>query len=167
MFNNFLKKIENLLSEDDLILIRTSHHTLGRNKVFILSNHKLLESKDLFFKIYMFLLSNKDFLNFGEYKVIIVNGRIKDTTFNLHHNVLIRNDTPFHTYWNRIEGSLESITDRGYTILGVPLIEVNVWNMDMYANKKIKITKNALTGKEILFLYDKHSDKIAGVNIKN
>jgi hypothetical protein len=39
--------------------------------------------------------------------------------------------------------------------------------MDMYANKKIKITKNALTGKEILFLYDKHSDKIAGVNIKN
>jgi hypothetical protein len=98
LFNNFLKKIENLLSEDNLILIRTSHHTLGRNKVFILSNHKLLESQDLFFKIYMFLMSNKDFLNFGEYKVIIVNGRLKDTTFNLHHNVLIRNDTPFHTY---------------------------------------------------------------------
>lgn len=58
----------------------------------------------------MFLLSNKDFLNFGEYKVIIVNGRLTDTTFNLHHNVLIRNDTPFHAYWNRIEGSLVSIT---------------------------------------------------------
>lgn len=38
--------------------------------------------------------------------------------------------------------------------------------MDLYANKKIKITKNALTGKEILFLYDKHSDNIAGVNFK-
>ena len=98
MFNNFLKKIENLLTEDSLILIRTSHHTLGRNKNFILSNHKLLENKDLFFQIYMFLMTNKDFLNFGEYKVIIVNGRIKDTTFNLHHNVLIKNDTTFQTY---------------------------------------------------------------------
>lgn len=27
---------------------------------------------------------------------------------------------------------------------------------------QIKITKNALTGKEIFFLYEKHSDKIAG-----
>jgi len=40
--------------------------------------------------------------------------------------------------------------------------------MDSYANKtKIKITKNALTGKELLLLYDKHSDQITGVNIKN
>ena len=49
LFNNFLKKLENILTEDNLILIRTSHHTLGRNKNFILSNHKLLESRDLFF----------------------------------------------------------------------------------------------------------------------
>jgi hypothetical protein len=31
--------------------------------------------------------------------------------------------------------------------------------MDLYANKKIKITKNAVTGKELLNLYEKHSDK--------
>ena len=83
MFNNFLKKLENLLAEDNLILIRTSHHTLGRNKNFILSNHKLLENKDLFFQIYMFLMTNKDFVKFGEYKVIIVNGRIKNTLIKL------------------------------------------------------------------------------------
>jgi hypothetical protein len=38
--------------------------------------------------------------------------------------------------------------------------------MDLYANKKIKITKNALTGKEIVFLYDKNSNKLAGVSFK-
>jgi hypothetical protein len=70
----------------------------------------------------MFLKTNKDFLNFGEYKVIIVNGIITETTFNLHHNVLIRNDNPFQAYWNKIEGVLESIYERGYTILGVPII---------------------------------------------
>ena len=114
MFNNFLQKLDNFLAEDNLILIRTSHHTLGRNKLFILSNHKLLESKDLFFQIYMFLMTNKEFLDFGEYKIIIVNGRVKDNTFNLHHNVLIKNETSFAAYWNKIEDSLESITERGY-----------------------------------------------------
>jgi hypothetical protein len=34
--------------------------------------------------------------------------------------------------------------------------------MDLYANKKIKITKNAITGKDVLFLSDKHSYKLAG-----
>jgi hypothetical protein len=38
--------------------------------------------------------------------------------------------------------------------------------MDLYANKKIKITKNALTGTEILFLYEKGSDKISGLKFK-
>ena len=86
----------------------------------------------------MFLMTNKDFLKFGEFKVIIVNGRIKDTSLNLHHNVLIRNDTSFQDYWNKFEGALESISERGYTILGVPIIEIIVWNMILYANKKKK-----------------------------
>ena len=38
------------------------------------------------------------FFNFGEYKVVIANGRIKNYTFNLHHNVLIKNDTAFEGY---------------------------------------------------------------------
>jgi hypothetical protein len=106
LFNNFLKKLDNLLAEDNLILIRTSHHTLGRNKNFILSNHKQLENKDLFFQIYMFLRTNKDFLDFGVYKVIIVNGRIKNTSFKLYHNILIKNYTSFMAYWNKIEDAL-------------------------------------------------------------
>lgn len=126
LLNNFLKKLETFLAEDNLILIRTSQHTLGRNINFILSNHKLLESKDLFFKIYMFLFTNKKFLEFGEYKVIIVHGRIKDITFNLHHNVLIKNETSFEDYWNKIEDALENIYEKGYPVVGIPIIEINV-----------------------------------------
>jgi hypothetical protein len=43
-------------------------------------------------------MNNKDFLNLGEHKVIIVNGKIKNDTFNLHHNILIKNNTTFYDY---------------------------------------------------------------------
>lgn len=31
-------------------------------------------------------MTSKEFLEFGEYKIIIVNARIKNVTFNLHPN---------------------------------------------------------------------------------
>lgn len=124
--NNLLKKMDNLLSDDKLTLIRISRNTLGRNISFILNNKKLLEKKNLFFQIYMFLMTNKDFLDFGEYKVIIVNGKIKNDTFNLHHNILIKNDTNFYDYWIKIEDVLENIYEEGYAIEGIPMIEINV-----------------------------------------
>lgn len=49
----------------------------------------------------------------------------------------------------------------GYAIEGIPMtivmvmIEVNVWNMDHLANKKIKISINALTGRNVMILTDK------------
>ena len=101
------KKIDNLLLEDKLTLIRTSRNTLDRNINFVLSNDKLLEKEDLFFQIYMFLITNNDFLEFGEHKVIIVNGKIINETFNLpfalsskarDHNILVKNNTSFEAY---------------------------------------------------------------------
>ena len=148
-FINNLKKIENFLTDDKLTLIRISKNTLGRNINFILSNDKLLEKKNLFYQIYMFLMNNQDFLDFGEYKIIIVNGKIRNDIFNLHHNVLIKNNTSFYDYWNKIENILEHIYEEGYGVEGIPMIEINVWNMDLYANKKIKITKNALNESEL------------------
>jgi hypothetical protein len=97
-FNNFIKKLETKLAADKLILIRTSHNSLGKNITFLLSNHKLLDHTELFFQIYMFLMTSKEFLEFGEYKIIIVNAKIKKVTFNLHPNVLIKNDTSFKAY---------------------------------------------------------------------
>jgi len=150
-----LKKMDLFLTEDKLNLVITSRNTLGRNITFVLSNPKLLENKELFYQIYMFLMTNKDFWDFGEHKVIIVNGIIKDDTFNLHHNILIKNNTTFYDYWNKIEDILENVYEEGYAIEGIPMVEINVWNMDHLANKKIKITRNALTGRDIYTVTDK------------
>ena len=98
---NFLRKTNNALSRrnlEDLTIVRTYHDTLDRNKGFVLSNNNLLEKRELFKAIYHFLMSNTDFLEFGKYKVIIVNGKIKNESFNLHHNVLLKNDTTFEEY---------------------------------------------------------------------
>jgi|SRR5271154_7368189 len=103
---NFKNKIEKYLLKDNLTLIIISQNTLGRNIQFLLSNNKLLEKKDLFFQIHQYLMNNKEFLDFGEHKVIIVNGKIKNEIFNLHQNILIKNNTTFEEYWNKIEDIL-------------------------------------------------------------
>jgi len=95
---NLKNKLDRSLLKDNLTLVRTSRNTLGRNITFVLSNKKLLEKKDLFFQIHHYLMNNKEFLEFGEHKVIIVSGRIKNETFNLHHNILIKNSTTFYDY---------------------------------------------------------------------
>jgi hypothetical protein len=48
--------------------------------------------------------------------------------FNLHHNILIKNDTTFYDYWNKIEDILENVHDEGHAIEveGIPMIEINV-----------------------------------------
>jgi hypothetical protein len=116
----------------------------------------------------MFLMTSRDFLDFGEYKLIIVNATVNNASFNLHPNVLMKNDTSFKAYWNKIEGSLDSLSDRGYAVIviGIPIIEINAWNMDLYANKKIKITNNALTGSELITLRDKHSENNTALNLE-
>jgi hypothetical protein len=85
-----------------------------------------LERRDLFNAIYLFLMNNKEFLDFGEHKVIIVSGKIKNETFNLHHNILIKNNTTFEEYWNKIEDILENRYENGYAVEGIPMVEINV-----------------------------------------
>jgi hypothetical protein len=46
----------------------------------------------------MFLMTSRDFLDFGEYKLIIVNATVNNASFNLHPNVLMKNDTSFKAY---------------------------------------------------------------------
>ena len=126
LINSLINKAEMLLTEDTLSLITTSRNTLGRNINFVLSNSKLLEKEKLFFQIYQYLMSNEDFLEFGKRKVIMVNGKIKNETFNLHHNVLIENETTFEDYWDNIKDILGERYEDGYAIEGIPMIEINV-----------------------------------------
>jgi|SRR5271156_1078212 len=126
LLTNVLKKMENSSLDDNLTLIRISRNTLGRNITFVLSNSKLLEKKELFYGVYQYLMTSKDFLDFGEYKAIIVNGKIKNDTFNLHHNLLLKNTTTFEEYWNEVKDILNERYDEGYAVNGIPMIEINV-----------------------------------------
>jgi len=61
-----LNKLNNTLDTNSLKMLRTSHNTLGRFKIFTLTNKNLLEHQDLFFQVYNFLMTNETFINFGE-----------------------------------------------------------------------------------------------------
>ena len=84
-----------------------------------MNNDKLLEKKDLFNAIYLFLMNNQDFLNFGERKVIIIMGKIKNETFNLHHNILIKNNNTFEEYGDKIKDIIMDRYEDGYAIEGI------------------------------------------------
>ena len=60
-----LNKLNNTLDTNSLNLLRTSHNTLGRFKIFTLTNKNLLEYQDLFFQVYNFLRTNETFIIFG------------------------------------------------------------------------------------------------------
>jgi len=78
-------------------------------------------------------------------------GKIKNETFNLHHNILIKNNNTFEEYWDKIKDIIMDRYEEGYAIEGIPMVEINVWNMD--PNKKIKITRVA--GRNVMTLSDK------------
>ena len=61
----------------------------------------------------------------------------KDYTFNLHHDVLLKNSTTFGEYWSDIKDILNTRYEEGYPIVAIPIVEIMLWNMDLLANKKL------------------------------
>nr|YP_009344391.1 hypothetical protein [Pleurotus eryngii]APT42206.1 hypothetical protein [Pleurotus eryngii] len=95
-------------------------------------------------------MNNEKFRDFGFYKIIIITAIVNSGEYNLHHNVLITNNTSFEDYYDQVKdvihnhyGKREGI----YMSRSVPLFKVFVWNMDSYRNKHIKLTKSAVKGK--------------------
>ena len=68
------------------------------------------------------------------------------TSFLIHPNVLITNDTPFDKYWDKVKDYVQEkylSGSEGYSQSVVNVYRVFVWNMDEISNKNITITKNA------------------------
>ena len=68
------------------------------------------------------------------------------TSFLIHPNVLITNDTPFDKYWDKVKDYVQEkylSGSEGYSQSVVNVYRVFVWNMDEMSNKNITITKNA------------------------
>jgi len=106
-------------------------------------NNGLLEGEDLFKGIYTTLMNNKDFLNFGYQKIIILSVvLVSDSEHNLHSNILINNDTTFNEYHSTISHELDKYNNLqyGYQNESISRYIMLAWNVDNKKNLKIKQT---------------------------
>lgn len=114
-------------------------------KTFYLSNISLLEGETLFREIYNSIFSSKEFINFGNTKIIILYAITPSQTFTLHCNVLVTNNTTYETYYQLIKDKINYIYETdNYELDVFTLFEMHVWNIDHVKNKNIKITSSAL-----------------------
>ena len=90
----------------------------GRYLEFIIENTRLLPHKKALQGIYNKLMSNQEFLEFGNKKVIILFSKFEDgTNITFHPNVFISNNTPFEVYFKSIENHIK-ITYDNTTLYG-------------------------------------------------
>lgn len=109
----------------------------------IMANNKLLEGEELFKGIYTTIMKNKDFLNFGYQKIIILSVVLfSDSEHNLHSNILISNDTSFEEYHSTISHELDKYNNiqYGYHNESISRYVMLTWNVDNKKNLFIKQT---------------------------
>jgi len=140
------KKFSRKLKEvKPLKITEINFDTKSRFYNFTLFNKYLLKDKRLLASIYKSLFMNTKFIKFGENKVLILfvilnNGEY----YTLHPNILINNKTKFKDYWDKVKNDFKSFSDKPYIFEDFIYLNIKVWNMDLYKNKNIKITKNTI-----------------------
>ena len=90
--------------------------------------NRLTNYKDILLGLYTSLIENKDFINFGNHKVIIVSSVIYNVEHSFHHNVLITNKTTFEEYFNTVIDYIDQHYDEAdnYGIEVIPSFKVKV-----------------------------------------
>ncbi len=140
--NLLIKKIDK--SAVLVKIISIEHNKLGRFLNIVISNKNMLDNYTVLPHIFKILTNNEEFINFGDYKVIIISAIIEGREIAFHHNVLIKNTTTYSEYFDKVRDYIqETYGEFGYNISTIPLFRVRVFNMDLVRNKHIKITKNA------------------------
>ena len=114
-----------------------------------LINPDLESHRNLLEGIFNAVTTHEAFINFGNFKSIIVSavmykemGNITSSgssEFNIHHNVLINSTTTFNQYFNEISEFVNSNLEHGYGYEVIEYYKVKVWNLDLMKNAKIKI----------------------------
>jgi hypothetical protein len=99
-----------------LRILAVEYNTSGRFLSFHLHNESLFDSRDSLKAIFNSLMSNKQFLEFGNKKVIITTALIKDSEFSFHHNILITNETTFMEYYNKVKDIIHENYEDGYPV---------------------------------------------------
>ena len=129
---------------------------------FSMVNNNNLESEELFRGIYETLMSNKEFINFGYQKIIILSAVLAtNQEYNLHSNILIDNETTFEQYYKEVSNELSNYNNLQYGYHNELIVRFVVlcWNVDNDRNLNIKQTHNAITG-----LRSKNNNKLLNNN---
>jgi hypothetical protein len=116
---------------------------------FVMVNNQNLEGEQLFRGIYSTLMLNKEFINFGFQKIIILSVILANNQeHNLHCNILINNDTTFEQYYDLISQDLNKYNNLqyGYHDEEIVTFVMLSWNVDNEKNINIKQTYNAVNG---------------------
>jgi hypothetical protein len=144
-FKIYLEIKKNKISDPDLTLIGVVHSQTGRFLRLIYNNNKLLNIEKVLKTLYNTLQANKDFIDYGYNKVIIITVTTsEDFRYQLHHNIFITNDTTFEAYHSKVINIINKHYETGSSA-GEDVFrffEVLVWNMDHLKNKHIKITSD-------------------------
>jgi hypothetical protein len=109
---NICNKLINLLILDDIKFGSIAYDEKGRFLEFFIENHRLLPHKKALKAIHNKLMNNKEFLEFGFKKVIILFSKMEDgSEITFHPNVLITNNTSFNVYYKSIEKYIQTTYD--------------------------------------------------------
>ena len=117
----------------------------SRYLIFTFINKDLLDLDEAIESIYLILINNAIYFNFGQRKVIITNGVIGGIEFSLHKNVLVNNHTTLKQILQSNQDDIYKVNVAGsdQDKNDIYTFHVKVWNMDHLQNKDIKITRNS------------------------
>src|SRR6266478_2595449 len=143
--------IEILINQNkipSLLQILRLHQDLNMRSLNIeMVNKNNLESKELFKGIYTTLMSNKEFINFGYQKIIILSVILAtNQEHNLHCNILINNETTFEQYYDLVSNDLSNYYNLEYGYHNEEILRYILlrWNVNHLKNQKNKPTYNAV-----------------------
>ena len=159
--NYFKEEIEtkiNLIAEELLFKGRARQYTFEiiSQEVFALPLLKI---------IFNMLKELKSFKDSGFYKVLIITIEFTDGSIKtLHPNICISNKTTYLEYYKLIKEYINSFFEPHYNF-DIKLFRVIVWNMDLYANKKIQITESTIKIEDLNTHINKMKKKIISLKI--
>ena len=156
------KLIKNSVNKVKILAIE--FNKTGRYLTFTILNSELIDNNEVLSHIFNALKSNDEFINFGDYKVIITTAEINGRDAAFHPNVLINSNTTYQEYYDKVRKYIQTTYgNHGYDINTITIFKVRVFNMDDQRNKTIKITHNT-TNKNGLFNGQKRSFSSSCIN---
>ena len=123
-----------------MIVIKKTFDYDLRCLTITLKNSGELDVSDLCNNVFKVLISDDDYIEFGDKKAVMVIA-ITDNNqeYSLHHNVYFHNESTKIDYYNQIKDYLNTTYESGgygYHNDYIQYLKVRIWNLDNVLNKR-------------------------------